>query len=129
MIKTRLERTEKPSLPATAAGKGLGDLPLGSPQSRAAARALVAARQGSEADAEWDGPLSMDGVAEALDEARKRHERGEVIATDWSDWTPIHIPPGKEDTPRGRLAADLNAARARMARYEAERRERGDETR
>jgi hypothetical protein len=44
MIKTRSERTEAPFLPATAAGKGLGDLPLGSAQSRAAARALLERR-------------------------------------------------------------------------------------
>jgi hypothetical protein len=101
-------------LPATAAGRGLGCFPLRSPQSRAAARALVVARQESEAGGDWDKPLDCTGIAETLDVARERAEALEP-------WTPIHIPRGKENTVRGRLAARLNAARARVARFEAER--------
>ena len=101
-------------MPATAAGKGLGCFPLRSPQSRAAARALVAARQESEAKDDWDKPLDCTGIAEALEAARERAEALE-------QWTPIRIPPGKENTVRGRLAARINEARARVARFEAER--------
>jgi protein-disulfide isomerase-like protein with CxxC motif len=42
------ERTGVPFLPATAAARRLGDLPLGSLQSRAAARSVIAARAASE---------------------------------------------------------------------------------
>ena len=101
-------------MPATAAGRGLGCFPLRSPQSRAAARALVAARQESEAEGEWAKPLDCTGIAEALEAARERAEALEP-------WTPICIPPGKENTVRGLLAARVNAARARVARFEAER--------
>lgn len=45
MRETRTERAEGLSLPATAAAKGLGMLPLGSAHSRAAARSLIAARK------------------------------------------------------------------------------------
>ena len=44
MRETRTERAESPLLAATVASKGLGYLPIGSEQSRAAARALVGAR-------------------------------------------------------------------------------------
>jgi hypothetical protein len=118
MTETRTERTGRPSLPATAAGRGLGCFPLRSPQSRAAARALVAARQKSEAGDDWDKPLDCTGIAETLDAARQRAERGEILER---DWTPMRIPPDKENTVRGRLAARLNEARARVARFEAER--------
>jgi hypothetical protein len=108
-------------LPATAAGRGLGCFPLRSPQSRAAARALVAARQESEAEDGWDKPLDCTGIAEALEAARERcRQRGER-AEALEPWKPICIPPGKENTVRGRLAARINAARARVARFEAER--------
>ena len=98
----------------------MGCFPLRSPQSRAAARALVAARQKSEAEDDWDRPLDCTGIAEALEAARQRVERGEAP----EPWTPIYIPPGKENTVRGRLAARINAARARVARFEAEEAER-----
>jgi hypothetical protein len=75
MIKTRIERTERPFLPATAAGKRFGRPSAWVAQSRAAARSLVVARNGVDADAEWDRPLSMDGVAEALDESIPRPQR------------------------------------------------------
>ena len=55
------------------------------------------------------------GLAErlqsAIERAREREERGEVLEQGWS---PIYIAPGKEITVRGRLAARMNAARARM---------------
>jgi hypothetical protein len=55
----RLERTELPSLPATAQSHGLGNHPLGSAQSRAAARSLVAARE----DAEEEGGVRFQCVS------------------------------------------------------------------
>ena len=48
MTETRTNRAESPVLPATASIHGLGDLPLGSPQSRAAVRSLIEARGASE---------------------------------------------------------------------------------
>jgi hypothetical protein len=45
MTHIRTERTETPLLPATASGKGLATFPLGSLQSRAAARSLMSARE------------------------------------------------------------------------------------
>ena len=121
MNKSAIERTDRPFLPATAAGKGLGCFPLHSPQSRAAARALVAARQESEAEDDWDKPLDCTGIAEALEAARERSRQREERAEALEPWTPMCIPPGKENTVRGRLAARLNAARERVARFEAER--------
>ncbi|MGC1296495.1 MAG: hypothetical protein WA869_15785, partial [Alloacidobacterium sp.] len=59
-------------LPATALGKGLGCLPLVSAQSRAAARALVTARQESETEDGWDKELDCTGLAERLRAARER---------------------------------------------------------
>ena len=119
MIRTRTERTERAFLPATATGSRLGCFPLGSEHSRAAARALVIARQVSEAEDDWDKPLDWTGLAERLDAAREgsphREERGEAL----EQWTPIYIPPGKENTVRGRLAARISAARARVRQYEA----------
>ena len=117
MTETRTERTGRPSLTATAAGRSLGCFPLRSPQSRAAARALVVTRQESEAEDDWDKPLDCTGIAETLEAARQRVERGEAP----EPWMPICIPPGKENTVRGRLAARMNEARARVARFEAER--------
>jgi hypothetical protein len=118
MTRTRTERTEWPILPATAAGKGLGSLPIGSAQSRAAARALMTARKHSEAEEQWDKESDVTGLAEAICTARERAERGESLRDDWS---PIYIPPGKENTVRGRLAVRINAARARMANFQDER--------
>ena len=108
-------------MPATAAGWGLGCFPLCSPQSRAAARALVAARQESEAEDDLDKPLDCTGIAEALEAARERSRQREESAEALEPWTPICIPPGKENTVRGWLAARMNVARARVARFEAER--------
>lgn len=102
-------------LPATAASKRLGCFRLGSAQSRAAARALVAARRDIDAENDWDKPLDCSGLAERLELARERAERGEAFR----DWSPIEIPSGKENTVRGLLAARINAARARVREYEA----------
>jgi hypothetical protein len=115
MSQIRTESARSLLVTATAASKGLGSLPLCSALSRAAARALVASRREREAENESDRPLDVSGLAERLNTARKRCE-SEVSR----DWTPIVIPPGKENTVRGRLAARMNAARARMAMVEAE---------
>jgi hypothetical protein len=119
MRKDRTERTESPLLTATAAEKGLGSLLLGSAQSRAAARALANARKDGEGECDWNKPLAAPTrLAECFEIARQREERGEVQK---SDWKPIRIPPGKENTVRGRWFARLNEAMARMASLEDER--------
>lgn len=115
MRETRTERAEGPLVPATAARKGLGCLLVGSAASRAVARALAKARQESEAEDIWDKPLGSDGLAERMRAARQRAQRGGAL----QQWTPIHIPPGKENTVRGQLAARLNAAKERLRQYEA----------
>jgi hypothetical protein len=51
LAKTSVERKETPFLFATASEIGLGTLPLGSAQSRAAARALLEMRRAKEGDA------------------------------------------------------------------------------
>ncbi|MGC1297593.1 MAG: hypothetical protein WA869_21385, partial [Alloacidobacterium sp.] len=103
----------------TALGRGLGYLPLGSAQSRAAARALLTAQQESDAEDGWDKPLDCTGLAERMEAARERsrqcEERGEAL----KQWALIYVLPGKENTVRGRLAARINAARARVRQYEA----------
>jgi len=114
MTESRSERARRPLLPATASSVGVGYLRLGSEQSRAAARALVTARRGREAGDNWDSPLDCSGLAEALRAACERTERGEPL----EEWKPILVPPGKENTVRGQLAARMNAARARMRQYE-----------
>ena len=115
MQEHRIERARRPVLPATASSVGLGYLRLGSEHSRAAVRALLVARQESEAETYWDGGLDCSGLADRLKAARERAERGEAR----EEWEPIIIPPGKENTPRGQLAARINTARARMRQYEA----------
>ncbi len=50
MTETHKTRIESSSLPATASTHGLGDLPIGSLQSRAAARSLIEARGIAEED-------------------------------------------------------------------------------
>jgi hypothetical protein len=89
----------------------LGEYPLRSPRSRAAARALALARQESDGEGEWDKPLDCTGLAEALAAARERAEHEGASQRN----EPIHIPPGRENTVRGRLAARINAARERVA--------------
>ncbi|MFZ0339224.1 MAG: hypothetical protein WAL45_14410, partial [Terracidiphilus sp.] len=81
------------------------------------ARAMLVARKDSETEEEWDKEFDLTGLAEYLAAARQRSEYGAAPSVDRS---PIHIPPGKEATVRGRLAARINAARVRMARFEAE---------
>lgn len=115
MRETRTERAQGPLVPATAARKGLGCLPVGSAASRAVARALAKARQEIEAEGIWDQPLDCSGLAERLRAARQRAQHGEAM----QQWALIHIPPGKENTVQGQLAARLNAARARVRQYEA----------
>jgi len=115
MKESRTNRYGSALQPATAASKHLGYFRLGSEQSRAAARSLVVARQESLAEANWDRELDCAGLAERLKAARERHERGDAS----EHWEPINIPSGKENTIRGRLAARINAARARVRRHEA----------
>lgn len=120
MTESRTERAQKPLIPATAASKGLGYLPMGSASSRAAARALATARQESEVEDDWDKPLDCTGLAERMNAARERASQREESREGLEEqWTPINIPPGKENTTRGRLAARINAARTRMRQYEA----------
>jgi hypothetical protein len=78
---------------------------------------MLVAREASEAEEEWDKEFDPTGLAECIAAARQRSEQGVARTPDWS---PIHIPPGKEDTVRGRLAARINAANARLARFRAE---------
>jgi hypothetical protein len=108
------KRARRPVLPATASSAGIGNLRLGSEHSRAAVRALLAARRERELEDYWDGELECSGLADSIKAARERAERGEVR----DDWEPIIIPLGKENTPRGQLAARMNAARARVMQHE-----------
>ena len=111
-------RNGQPSrlLPATAFAAGLVSFSPGSLESRAAARALVIARQGNDAEDDWDRLLDCTGLAErlqaAIERTRERVQRGELLP---EERLPIYIPQGKEDTVRRRLAARINAAAARMA--------------
>lgn len=69
MRETRTECGQKPLVPATAAGRGLGCLPLGSAQSRATAR-LLAARKVSEEDGlRFEVRSLVDGQRVNLDDA------------------------------------------------------------
>jgi hypothetical protein len=111
----RTERSEGLFLPATASSKGLGDLPIGSIESRAAARSLLAAREKSESEEDWDKELDSFAIAERLSAARKRSQEDEELEETLEQWTPIYIPPGKEDTLRGRMAMRMNAAKLRVA--------------
>lgn len=87
-----------------------GNFALGSALSRAAARALVTARLESEAEHTWDREIDCTGLAERIRAVRRLAEQGQTER----NWLPIQIPPGKENTVRGRLAARINRARARM---------------
>ena len=115
LIKIRTERTEKPFLTATASGKGLGSLPLGSPQSRAAARALANVRQESESDpdaAKWD----CSGLAETIAAARRRADEARAGGLPLErDSQPL---PGKPKP--GSLAERTTQARERLRRFEEE---------
>jgi hypothetical protein len=77
----------------------------------------LVAREDSETEEEWDKEFDLTGLAEHLAAARQRDDHE---AAPLADWSPIHIPPGKEGTVRGRLAARINAARSRMALFDAE---------
>ena len=114
MHRSPIERARRPLLPTTASSVGLGHLLLGSEHSRAAVRALLAARQEREQKDYWDRELDCSGLADRLKAARERAERGEVR----HDWKSVVVPPGKENTPRGQLAARMNAARARVMQNE-----------
>ena len=105
----------KMPLGATALNPRPGGFPLGSAHSRAAARSLMTARQTSDAENHWDKELDCSGLAECLNAARQRGERGVTL----EHQEPIYIPPGRENTVRGQLAARINAARARMRQHEA----------
>ncbi len=100
--------SEGHALPATAAQAGLGALPIGSFQSRAAARALANARGESSWDEEARPPKDL---ANLIHLARNRHAQAE------RDLSPLPIPSGKENTPRGRLRARINACRARASAH------------
>lgn len=120
MKECRTNRSGNALLPATATSKGLGYFQLGSEQSRAAARSLMTARQKSEAEEDWDKELDCTGIAESLSAAREIALQETQLEVSQKDWSPIHIPPGKEDTVRGRFATRLNEARARIARLRTE---------
>ena len=108
MKESRRNGQQSRLLPATAFATGLVGFPPGSLESRAAARALVLARERSENN---EGSRSL-GLAERLDMARRRakeaRERGEPKAS----WGPL-----PENPKPGSLAARMVAARARVARF------------
>lgn len=106
-------------LPATSTSKRLGYFPLGSELSRAAARALAIARRESEAIDYWERELKCTRLAERFNSARQRSLRRAESGVTFERRTPICIPPGKENTPRGRLTARINVARERIRQYEA----------
>jgi hypothetical protein len=85
------ERVGWQILPATAAGRALGSFPLGSTQSRAAARALFAARKEREKDkgigvltgSFVDGKrVNLSGLAETIRAARLKCQNGELHGSD-----------------------------------------------
>jgi hypothetical protein len=127
MSESREKSKGKALQSATAMNCRLGEHSVGSPQSRAAARALVVARkEGEDRNPQainWDEiPMPPEGIAERLAAARKRIEEAEARGErPERDWSPIHIPPGKENTVLGRFYARMNAARERVAAYDAER--------
>lgn len=88
---------------ATASEWSVNDHPIGSIESRAAARALMVAREESSWDEEPEFPTNF---AQIIRDVR--------IATQTPrDYTQIPIPPGKENTLRGKLVATLNGIRRR----------------
>jgi hypothetical protein len=78
---------------------------------------MLVARKESETDEEWDKELDLTGLAEHMAVAFQCGAQG---VAPMADRSPIHIPPGKENTIQGRLFARINEARARMARFEAD---------
>lgn len=111
---------ERP-LPATDSGPRPGAFPLGSAQSRAAARSLLAARKASEDDemrfqtvSILDGkPANLNGLAETIRAARMGDQAGEWPGLDARGY-------GSEDHSEGtweeRLAESIRRARERVAR-------------
>ena len=81
-------------LVATDSGLRPGCFPIGSPQSRAAARALLAARKRNERRVEVgsvvNGRVNLDGLAEVLRAARLRNEAGSAasasVGEDHDEW-------------------------------------------
>jgi hypothetical protein len=69
-------------LGTTGAGLRLGDYALGSPLSKAAARALATARRQSEMEDDWDKPLDCTGLAERIAAARERSRQREDVLRD-----------------------------------------------
>jgi hypothetical protein len=107
-------------LRATKSGLRPGVFPLGSAQSRAAARSLLAARKASEEDETrfqccsiMDGkPVNFDGLAETIRLARMRDHTGELPALNSEE-------DGCEDHSEGiwgeRLRERMRMARERVA--------------
>jgi hypothetical protein len=111
-------------LVATDAGVRPGGFPLGSAQSRAAARAMLAARKASEEGPHFqvvtrsivDGSrLNLDGLAERLGAALKRNEAGQL-----TDAPPERAGGRKsEGTWEERLEERMRRGRERVAAAEA----------
>lgn len=106
-------------LGATVAGPRPGGFPLGSVQSRAAARALLVARRANEEQLRFrvvsvlDGkPVNLDGLAERLRAARMRLDAEEGIS-------PLPAIDGGQATGAGRrtdcLEERMRRARERVA--------------
>lgn len=108
MNKTAAERTDMPGLPATSAGKGLGSFPLRSAQSRAAARALVIARE--EKDDKEPAGLAEQFHA-ALERRKKAQRQAEERGETWPP-PPTYTPPRTKPRP-GSMAERLDHARKR----------------
>lgn len=75
----------------------------------------------------WDTPPNYDNIdiagrlAKARAESNARRERGEPEPKrDWSNYKPLVIPPGKENTVRGLLRARLNRAYERARSFDEE---------
>jgi hypothetical protein len=101
-----------------------GCLPLGSAQSRAAARALLTARKASEEDeiclqtgSILDGkPVNFNGLAETIRAARRREQDAELPASDAGEDSGENH---SEVTWEERLAERIRKARERVAREQA----------
>lgn len=113
-------------LGATDSGPRPGSFPLGSAQSRAAARALLVARESEEMRFQTvsvvDGSrVNLDGLADSIREARMKIQAGGVSDS---------LPPidGGQDFSRGRQA-DCLSDRIRRARERVERMQGRDSTR
>lgn len=76
MKETRTNGSRSALQPATAGNRGLGYFRLGSEQSRAAARALVIARNEGNSEGELGQTAGLYRACERLEAARKRSESG-----------------------------------------------------